>query len=62
MAVEGLFQEGMHLDSDGMCKVLAEILQEFLIDTVVDNGISFYKNFFDAMKFLFHNLSSCDGI
>lgn len=61
MAVEGLFQECMHLDSDGMCKVLAEILPEFLID-IVDSGISFYKNFFDAMKFLFHNLLSCHGI
>lgn len=60
--MEGLFQEGMHLDSDGMYKVHAEIHHEFLIDTVVDSGISFYQNFFDAMKFLFHNLSSCHGI
>lgn len=59
--MEGLFQEGMHLDSDGMCKVHAEILHEFLMDTVINSGISFYQNFFDVVKFLFHNLSSCHG-
>lgn len=37
--MEGLFQEGMHLDNDGMCKVHAEILHEFLMDTVINSGI-----------------------
>jgi len=51
----------VHFDSDGMCKVHAEIIHEFLMDTVIDSEISFYQNFFDVVKFLFHNLSSCHG-